>query len=103
MALTKFRKVIMALFTVRVELREAEREDYAVLHEEMALRGFGDTITGSSGSTYQLPDAEYNYEGKATRAEVLAMAKAAAEETGVEYAVFVTEAAGRTWFNLRPA
>lgn len=91
----------MAKYTVRIELREAEREDYSVLYEEMEARGFTDTITSSNGVTYQLPDAEYNYEGKATREEVLAMARSAAEETGVEYSVLVTESAGRTWHNLR--
>lgn len=91
----------MANYTVRIELREAEREDYTVLYEELEARGFTDTITSDSGVTYQLPDAEYNYEGEATRKEVLAMAKSAAKETGVEYSVLVTQSAGRTWHNLR--
>jgi len=91
----------MANYTVRIELREAEREDYTVLYEEMEARGFTDTITSNDGITYQLPDAEYNYEGEATRKEVLAMAKSAAEETGVEYSVLVTQSTGRTWHNLR--
>ena len=92
----------MAQFTVRIELREAEREEYDVLYEEMELRGFTTTITSNDDTTYQLPDAEYNYEGTATRKEVLAMAKAAASETGVDYSILVTQAAGRTWFNLKP-
>ena len=93
----------MAQFTVRIELRDADREEYEVLYEQMAMRGFTDTVTNTDGTVYQMPDAEYNYRGDATRQEVLALAKGAAAMTGVEYSVLVTESAGRVWFNLKPA
>lgn len=91
----------MAKFTVRVELRDADREEYEILYEQMELRGFVDTITDSDGKIYKLPDAEYSYEGNVTREDVLAKAKAAAGMTGTEYSVLVTQSAGRIWFNLR--
>jgi hypothetical protein len=50
-----------------------------------------------------MPPAEYNYEGAATRAEVLAKAQAAAGRVVTSYAVLVTESAGRTWSGLDKA
>jgi len=69
----------------------------------MTFRGFTGTITNGDGDTFQLLGGEYNYEGQATRAEVMAKARAAAIETGVEYAVLVTESAGRSYYNLDEA
>lgn len=93
----------MASFTVRMVLEDASWEDYEELHEHMKGKGFAKTITGSSGTRYQLPDAEYNYEGQATRSQVFEKAKAAAKATGLSYSVFVTEALGRTWCGLDKA
>jgi hypothetical protein len=90
----------MASFTVRVELTDADWEEYDVLHEQMENRGFSRTITNDSGTEYQLPDAEYNFEGNKTRSEVLALAKAASAETGKRHKILVTESKGRTWFQL---
>ena len=93
----------MPKFPVRIELHEAKREDYTVLYEDMAFRGFTDTITSADGHTFQLPSGEYNYERQAMRAEVMSKARAAAIETGIEYSVLVTESAGRTYYNLDEA
>ena len=49
----------MTQFTVRVELHEADWDDYDVLHAEMRKEGFSTTITGSDGKTFELPTAEY--------------------------------------------
>lgn len=93
----------MAKFTVRVELRDADREDYSVLYEGMEEQGFTDIITDSNEIAYRLPDAEYNYEGDISRSAVLAKAQKAADATGLRYSVLVTQSAGRTWHGLKRA
>lgn len=90
----------MASFTVRVELHNATRDDYEKLHGYMAKQGFKNAITSDAGTTYLLPPAEYNFEGSATRDQVLQGAKAAAALAKSSYAVLVTEATGRTWVGL---
>jgi hypothetical protein len=90
-------------FTTRVELHDAVWDDYVELHEAMAREGFSQTIVSDNGSTYELPPAEYNYSGNATRSQVLEKAKAAAASTGKSYGVLVTQSAGRTWAGLKLA
>lgn len=91
----------MPQYTTRVELHDADWSDYTKLHEEMKKRGFSQTITADDGSVYELPPAEYNYEGTANRAEVLDKAKTAARAVKQSYSVLVTETASRTWYNLK--
>lgn len=90
----------MATFTSRVELHGGNWDDYEKLHVEMGRRGFSRTITSDKNVTYDLPPAEYNYEGAATKNDVLEKAKAAAATVVSSYAVLVTESTGRTWHNL---
>ena len=92
----------MDRFTVRVELHDANWEQYTKLHEKMALQGFTDTITTEKVSV-QMPPAEYNYEGALTKEQVLEKAKTAAASVVKKYAVLVTESKGRTWFGLEKA
>ncbi|UJD93765.1 hypothetical protein FS593_05390 [Lelliottia amnigena] len=49
----------MTNYTVRVELHDADSEDYENLHEEMRKQGFYKQINVDSGS-YELPTAEYS-------------------------------------------
>ena len=63
-------------------------------------RGLRDVISDEKGTQYRLPPAEYNYDGPATRAQVLELAKASAGKVVREYRVLVTESNGRTWHNL---
>jgi hypothetical protein len=94
----------MPSFTTRVVLHGADGDDYNDLHEEMEKRGFTRTITSSTGVVYDLPDAEYDYVGNVTRAQVLERAKAAAAAaTEKKRGVLVTEAAGRSWIGLSEA
>ena len=93
----------MASFTTRVELHGADKSDYETLHQKMDAQGFSRTITSDDGTRYWLPPAEYNYVAAATRAEVLAKAKAAASQVKTSFAVFVTEAGARTWYGLKAA
>lgn len=90
----------MAQFTTRVVLHNADWKNYEALHGFMQLEGFKRTITSDDGTTYHLPDAEYDYSGQLTRAQVIEKAKAAAARTGKTYSVLVTESAGRTWSGL---
>ncbi len=90
----------MARYTIRVELHDAEEEDYETLHEAMEDRDFTRTIKDSDGNTYQLPDAEYNYEGELQIGEVLEEAKSAAASTELEYEVLVSQTVDRKWHGL---
>jgi hypothetical protein len=91
----------MSQYTTRVELHDADWSDYTKLHEEMRKRGFRQTITSDDGSVYELPPAEYNFEGAATRSEVLSKARQAAAAVKRSFAILVTESAGRSWFGLK--
>jgi|SRR5579863_2344245 len=90
----------MAAFTTRVELHNATWDDYVRLHQAMRGQGFTTTITSDAGETYDLPPAEYNFEGQATLSAVVEKAKRAAASVKSSFAVLVTEAVGRSWFGL---
>lgn len=93
----------MPRFTVRVELHDADTwAHYEKLYEYMGREGFTDTLVTEQGHV-KMPPAEYNYEGSATRAEVLAKAQAAAGRVVTSYAVLVTESTGRAWSGLKKA
>lgn len=94
----------MAQFTVRMVLHGADRSDYETLHENMTQRGFTDEIRDSAtGTLCKMPDGEYDYQGNLTPEEVRGKAARAAEATGRQYAVFVTQSAGRAWVGLKKA
>ncbi len=90
----------MANFTVRVELHQAEWDDYERLHAAMGQKGFSRQITSDDGRAYHMPWAEYNGSGNLTSAQVRDIARAAADSTGKQNAVLVTEASSRAWVGL---
>jgi len=90
----------MANFTVRVELHNAQWSDYNQLHSAMEQKGFSRQITSDDGKVYQMPWAEYNGIANLTSSQVRDIAKAAADMTGKQNAVFVTEAVSRVWVGL---
>jgi len=90
----------MAQFTVRVELHQAQWDDYETLHSAMERQGFSRLIKADDGTTYQLPWAEYNVTANLTSMQVLDAARAAANTTGKQNAVLVTEAVRRAWIGL---
>ncbi len=92
----------MARYTIRIELRDATWDDYEEMYKHLAAQGISDIIATDDGR-YKMPPAEYNYDGNATRAQVLDMAKAAAGKVVRSYAVLVTESNGRTWHGLAKA
>ena len=90
----------MANFTVRVELHKAVWTDYDHLHAAMEQKGFSRQITSDDGKAYHLPWAEYNGTGNLTSTQVRDIAREAADSSGKQNAVFVTEAVSRAWVGL---
>lgn len=90
----------MTNFTVRVELHDADSDDYTDLHKKMEAKGFKRTILNGDGTKYQLPTAEYSYSGDMKRSEVLNKAFEVAKTVKKNPSVLVTESAGRTWRGL---
>ncbi len=93
----------MAQFTVRVELHDAAWADYDRLHIAMERKGFSRLITAYDGRKYHLPLAEYDASGNVTSTRVLEIAREAADSTGKQNAVLVTEASNRVWSGLEQA
>ena len=90
----------MASFTTRVELHNADSEDYDKLHEYMEKEGFSRKITSSDEITYQLPTAEYNYLGEINISDLLDKAEVAAKKTKKTFEIQVTQSVGRKWIGL---
>lgn len=90
----------MANFTVRIELHDADYQDYETLHAAMEQQGFARVITSDDGHTYHLPWAEYNATGNLPSTQVRDIARAAADTTGKRNSVLVTEANSRAWVGL---
>lgn len=86
----------MAQFTVRVELHDADSEDYNDLHDRMEKNGYSREVS-TGGVTYKLPNAEYvcdkNMSTTAVRDEVLEIAKKVKSSPDV----LVTKSDGRAW------
>lgn len=93
----------MARFVVRVELHNANWNDYQLLHAAMAIQGLGRQITAADGKRYDLPPAEYYAEFNLPRADVMTRVKIAAGSVKPSYSVLVTESVASDWFNLPPA
>lgn len=93
----------MNRFTIRIELHDAPWADYEAMYAHLEKHKIVDVIASENGMRYKLPRAEYCYEGKATRAQVLDMAKQSAARVASSFAVFVTESAGRSWHGLKSA
>lgn len=69
----------MTNYTVRVELHDADDNDYEKLHEEMRNQGFSRSI-GIDGVRWKLPSAEYSMVEDLTPEQVLSKAQAAANK-----------------------
>ncbi|HDL6856602.1 TPA: DUF2622 domain-containing protein [Yersinia enterocolitica] len=92
----------MARFTVRIELHNADSDDYELLHEKMEAKGFKREITASSGTTYHLPNAEYIYESSSdNESDVADKAKKIADSIKNKSGVLVTKSAGRSMRGLK--
>ena len=60
MDLTKI-YLFMARFITRIELHNADSDDYEILHQEMEREDFNKTIESDDNIEYHLPDGEYFY------------------------------------------
>lgn len=92
----------MARFTIRVELHDADRDDYEQLETALAERGITDIIVSDDGVRYKMPPAEYQCLGDLTAEQVRQMCANAAQTTGKRHAILVTEAKARSWSGLDP-
>ncbi len=73
----------MANYLARVELHNANYQDYETLHAQMQQRGYVRTIVGSNGATYQLPTGTYVVtDTNASPQKAFDAAQAAAQATG---------------------
>jgi hypothetical protein len=90
----------MSRFTIRVELHAATWQNYVDLARRLATHGIVDVIESNDGKRYKLPPAEYNYEGAATRDQILEVTRSCAASVVNSYGVLVTEAVGRAWQGL---
>jgi hypothetical protein len=92
----------MNWYITRVELKNANWQDYEKLHEAMAEEGFDKTITGGTGVEYHLIDGEYFYENAndLKSRDVLNKAEVAIQKTKKNFRVFVTKADSMSWKNL---
>jgi hypothetical protein len=92
----------MSQFITRVELHKGTSEDYEILHAAMARKGFSRTIQGSDGITYHLPWAEYYANTTSSIEQVRSAAISAADATGRNSSVLVSQAIQIAWQNLGP-
>ncbi|WP_311746832.1 hypothetical protein [Proteus penneri] len=90
----------MPRYTVRIELPNADYDDYQSLHERMSNNGFHKYIKSDDGVWFNLPDAEYNYDGDLDIDGVFQSAVNVAKSVKANAKVLVTESAGRKWSNL---
>jgi hypothetical protein len=94
----------MANYMARVELELAGPEDFERLHASMKQRGYVREIAGEDGVVYRLPAGSYFVTGSSANLEVaLRAAVDAANETGKDAAVMVTDWQAVRWSGLGKA
>ena len=97
---TNQRDPAMPRYTIRIELLDAQSKQYDALYEHLNAVSITDRLTDADGNDYLMPPGEYNYEGLDPLKTVLSTVRSAASKVAKNYRVLITEAAGRTWFNL---
>lgn len=98
----------MTRFITRIELHNADSDDYETLHKEMAIEGFEKTIKSYKGEEFHLLDAEYYYtkpvEIKINEHDyetVLKKAMKAANKTNKSFRAITSRTDGSHWHNLK--
>lgn len=89
------------MFTIRVELHDANWQHYVDLAADLGSKGITDVVTADDGVSYKMSPGEYNYVGAATIEAVYNAAVASAAKTGRRHAVFVSECTQRKWMGLQ--
>ena len=69
----------------------------------MIARRMPPTVTSSDGKAYHLPPGEHSFDGSATIGQVLDAAKTAAQATGKQFGVRVTEGQSTWWGMMKAA
>lgn len=92
----------MAQFVIRVELKDANSDNYDTLHREMAKKEFYQQIQDEvTLKWYHLPQAEYHYKGTIDdRQIIMDMTKQAVMPTNRECEIIVTKSLGTLWHGL---
>ncbi|MEY0031023.1 hypothetical protein AB7W76_20720 [Providencia rettgeri] len=90
----------MGMFIVRVELPDADYSDYQKLYDLMSGYGFTKYIISNSGIKYDLPDAEYYYNGSSGMDLVSDTAFRVAKSVRIHAKILVTEAKLVKWKGL---
>lgn len=90
----------MAYHVIRVELHDANWQQYVDLHKKLQVHNITDIIVAGDGTRYKLPPAEYNYNGSLTRDQVYGLVTTAAAQVVKSYAVVVTEAVSSIFIGL---
>lgn len=90
----------MSMYNVRIVLHEATREEYTRMADQLSRSGIVDTIVGSNSARYEMPPAEYHYNGPASIDQIFDAAKAAAAATGRRCAVMIGEISRCKWVGL---
>jgi hypothetical protein len=97
----------MSHFMVHISLRPglhcAEEADFLHLSVAMEAESFSHLITGSSGTSFQLPPGEYYIAGEYTRAEVLAKARRCAATIHRNCSILITQGEAFLWCGLKKA
>jgi hypothetical protein len=99
----------MAKFMTRIELHDADSNDYETLHLEMQKKGFDKTIKDNVNKEYHLPNGEY-YFNKPIQVHltkddyeiVLEKAISAAEKTKKEFSIITSRTDVINWYKLEP-
>src|SRR5260363_290789 len=92
----------MAQFTVRIELHNAHSSTYNSVHKDLHHVGFTH-ITECNGIPYQMPHAEYNYEGNITKEALLEEIKGIVFKHVSSCGILVTQWAGQASYEAWPA
>lgn len=92
----------MAQFIIRVELHNANSDDYEILHDAMFQLDFFKVIKDdNTGIYYSLPTAEYNYVGDIEDInQLIDRVNIGASQTGKEYQILVTKSKGIVFYGL---
>ncbi|EQA45232.1 hypothetical protein LEP1GSC050_4308 [Leptospira broomii serovar Hurstbridge str. 5399] len=98
----------MTFFTVRIELKNGlrhntENDSYRVLDKEMKKRKFKTTISGLPGKVFELPRAEYIYQGDEDLDGVFQLALSATKKTSGKYSIIVDQIVRSRWTGLDDA
>lgn len=87
----------MPKYTTRIDLRDADKEDYERLSTAMIQEGFSLNLRSEDDSIFVLPTGTFNRESPEAIKEVFRLAEKAANSTGKKNGIVVSEAINRMW------